>query len=584
MAKASRKGKRRETEEAAPTNPTVDSQSVGSTKRALPGKSTLIASLVILVLATLILLPVFLRGFPNGDDAPIHSLWASEFANALREGVLYPRWLAGINHGSGSPAMIYYPPLTPYLHATLYLITGSVSWALAIGSWLALALSGFALYAFARLHLSRSYSLVAAMLYMAAPYHVFDLYHRSALAEVWAFAILPLVLYATHRVLTSDDWRSVAYLALGYCLILFTHLLLSFAITLLIVPYAIIITRDWRRMSRLAAGFVAGAGLAGIFIIPVVFERQFVRLDMVLLYDYRRVFLFENLRSVFAPTIFGVHQDVRFFIRDTDAIAVAALILFVVSAFLLWYKGRAGRRSLWQSKTFIALFAASGAAFFMTSRLSAPLWVVIRPLQYMQFPVRWLTIVSIGSAVMAAGLFSLLIARPFVRSRILLIGMAAFAVLLNLLLSALIIMRAPFDPAGLQSRVEKNTEVVEYFPVWVRAQPQAQPSISVVTGDARVVARDDRGVKQIYTVTAEKPSVVRFVTYYFPGWVARLDGKEVKIVPASTGHIHMDVDPGEHTVSLSFEDTPPRIAGKIVSLVSLLIFAAIFYVSRRRRR
>ena len=63
-----------------------------------------------------------------------------------------------------------------------------------------------------------------------------------------------------------------------------------------------------------------------------------------------------------------------------------------------------------------------------------------------------------------------------------------------------------------------------------------------------------------------------------------MDGKQTEVGPSAEGHVQITVEPGEHTLTLSFEDTRPRTAGKLVSAVSLLVWLAILYVSRKAMR
>jgi hypothetical protein len=62
-----------------------------------------------------------------------------------------------------------------------------------------------------------------------------------------------------------------------------------------------------------------------------------------------------------------------------------------------------------------------------------------------------------------------------------------------------------------------------------------------------------------------------------------VDGRKREVAPGPDGNIQLKVEPGVHTVMLSFEDTWPRTAGKIVSAVSLLIFLGICSGARRNR-
>src|SRR5262249_19752121 len=74
----------------------------------------LIVSLLILAAATIVVLPIFLSGFPRGSDIGFHLRWNTWFAEELRQGNLYPRWLSAANRGYGSPVTLYYPPLQFY--------------------------------------------------------------------------------------------------------------------------------------------------------------------------------------------------------------------------------------------------------------------------------------------------------------------------------------------------------------------------------------------------------------------------------------------------------------------------------------
>jgi len=53
-------------------------------------------------------------------------------------------------------------------------------------------------------------------------------------------------------------------------------------------------------------------------------------------------------------------------------------------------------------------------------------------------------------------------------------------------------------------------------------------------------------------------------------WIA-----EERIAPGPEGNIQLHVEPGEHTLTMSFEDTWPRTVGKIVSAASFLIFLGV---------
>src|SRR5204863_1044123 len=101
-----------------------------------------------------------------------------------------------------------YPPLPYYVVAAFNLIVRNPMLAVCLGCWFALTVSGLTMYRFSRSLLPPAYSLLAALIYTIAPYHLFDLYHRSALSEFWAFAWLPLVADAAWRIARGGGLRA----------------------------------------------------------------------------------------------------------------------------------------------------------------------------------------------------------------------------------------------------------------------------------------------------------------------------------------------------------------------------------------
>jgi len=159
----------------------------------------------------------------------------------------------------------------------------------------------------------------------------------------------------------------------------------------------------------------------------------------------------------------------------------------------------------------------------------------------------------------------------------------AIVVVLNLAIGALAIWRAPVasdEFAGGLSRRDPR----EYRPKWWDGQlrkGRSQSAVLVESGDAQVVAIDDSGIEQSYSVSADTDSVITLRPLYFPGWIARVDGKKREIAPSPDGNIQLHLEPGDRSLTLKFEDTWPRTVGKIVSAVSVLIFLWVLYGARR---
>lgn len=535
-------------------------------------KRELLACGGILLLALCIMLPVFLRGFPAGFDAVRHFRWTSQFIDALADGVFYPRWLPSANDAQGSPAILYYPPLPFYVAAGFSLLIRTTLTAMAASCWLALALSGLAMYALSRSQLSRGFGFLAASLYMMSPYHLLDLYQGSSVSEFWSFVWLPLLFDAIRRIAGTRALHTVAYLSSVYALLVMTHVPVLFLTSLTLVLYALLVTRKLEALLRVGVGIVLGAGLGGIFLLPVLFETRYVNLFFK--FDYHDYFLLEHIRTALTSPRFPADATPFTYLLDNELIAIGTLGLFLARS--LWAFSRRKINSCF------SILPVTGFGIFMTTRMSGPIWSIIPGLSYLFFPYRWLTIASVGASLLAACCFQTLTQTD--RWRFIRMVVLVVAVVANIAISGLVIMRAPTAPDSLAESLSRR-DPREYRPIWWDGQLQRekwQNAAVVANGDASVQSIDERGIDQAYNIKASVPSLIELRPLYFPGWVARVDSKKTELMPSPDGHVQLAIDPGEHTLSLKFEDTWPRTAGKVCSAASLLILLGLVYLSRRR--
>ncbi len=535
--------------------------------------------LLLAAVAALICLPALVYVFPNGDDFAQHYWWTTEFAKELQDGKFYPQWLSGAYAGQGSPVMFFYPPLPFYFSSLITLLIGDPLSALALSCWLALTLSGMSMYILSRSFLPRGHSLLAAVFYITVHYHLFDLYQRCALNEFWAFVWIPLVFHATYLVASGRGRYRAVYLATSYGLLLLTHLPTTLLVSVVLPIVVLIQTRELKRLIVAASSAVLGAGMAGVYISSVLFETGYLgRIGGSSSPRFRDGFLLENLHAAFQTVPLPSSGVFRLFMLFGDWIASGFLILLVVVTLLIWTARSPAYR---QNRQLLAMWVITLVSFLMTTRLTLPLWLVIPRLRVIQFPIRWFAITSVGASLLVAVSFALL--GSMRRS---LPGLVALAVVLtlNLIISVLVVGKAPYQREEQRARLAYYTDVLEYHPRWWDKKKHPEFDFAAVVsnnGDADIVDIDNSGTSQSYKVDARVETTLRFRTLYFPGWTARVDGQIAEISPNDEGHIQMTIEPGEHRLTLDLEDTTPRRVGKIVSGLSILALLSLIVVARR---
>ena len=116
---------------------------------------------------------------------------------------------------------------------------------------------------------------------------------------------------------------------------------------------------------------------------------------------------------------------------------------------------------------------------------------------------------------------------------------------------------------------------IEYRPVWLDDPRRILPPVekaAIIRGDGSVSILDWKSNRRVVSTIGNAPLILKFSTFYYPGWKAAIDGKIEKLrSEKGTGSIMLEVPVGQHETELIFEDTPVRRHGKVISIVSLLV-------------
>lgn len=523
--------------------------------------------------------PLFRNGFPpRTHDSRIQSVWSSQFAKQFWHGEVYPRWLAEVNGGLGSPAFFYYPPLPHLLTATLSPLVSTNAWwrAMGLSAGVSFALSGF----FALLWLRQIVPLWpaagGAISYLFMPYHLLiDLYTRGAFAEFWGMTWLPLVLWCTDRCVAGGR-QAIAAFALAYALLITSHLPTTLVFAVLPPIYCILIPAAGQRrtaLHRTVAGMMLGMGLAAVYLIPALTLQSSVSMKELTRFGYQKFFLLSHDPGELEVHLFWI--------------VLSMLAVGVCMAALTLSNDAAARRRQ-------ALFwcAAGGLSAFMMVPVSKPVWELVSTLQIIQFPWRFATVLSVAiAALVALGLAA--IKRPY-RWQNVAYAQAGWTIFVGWLYVSITGAWPCFSKQISAATDPLLRDVPEYRPHWVHAELESTvakfgelPAKKVVFaqggGTVEVASWKPRRIALLATVTNAGTMLVR--QYYFPGWTAWVDGKRSKVeISEPDGLVQLSVAPGAHQIELRLVPTIQERLGQIISGVSLCVVVGLVVWEWRRHR
>jgi len=558
-----------------------------------------------LLLALPAVVPLFQSGYLDSHDGLFHLYRLAALDEAFQGGVFYPRWFPQFAFGYGHPVLNYYSPLTYYVAQFFHMLGAGYILSLKLTFAAGFMLSAVLMYLYAREVLGRFPALVAAGVYTYFPYHLADTYLRGALAEAFAFVFLPLCLWAMFRLMTRERARYLILLSVSFAALILTHNLTALIFTPVLVAYMVLLwflTRRTRGLLFALVSLVVGFLLDAFYWLPVLLETRYVGLGANIAAPGYQRHLAPVLDFISTSPVFRYLRDLGggFDNPFYPLGLIYALLILAGMALLFWLalraatKGSESRARRWHLAFFLVLTAGS---IFMMLALSLPLWRLAQPvLASLQYPWRFLALTSLGVAMVAGSLFALGEGPEQADRRWRWLryglGLGLLGVLLVYGLADLPREMLPLEDSQVTvkrmweedfaARQIGATWTAEYVPIWVKADRSvvALPPPDLVPFAPRDLSPEEipevklgrQGLLSGQMVVASPEGyTLRFHTFLFPGWKVYVDGQEAPVYPSGDlALLTVDIPAGEHEVLVRFEDTAPRLAGNVASVLTAL--------------
>lgn len=479
--------------------------------------------------------PLLAPGYIPTHDGEFWIIRIWQYAKMMREGFIFPRWAPDLNSGYGVPLFNAYYPL-PYLAGSIVYFFGFSlvdSFKLTMGfSFITAALLCFA---WLRKLFTTYSATVGTLFFLSVPYWFVDLYVRGSIGEVMA---VPFVISA----LTSIEYARFEFLAVSVAAIILSHNIAAFIFLPLIFGYTFL------RKKNLLPAFIWGLTISAFFWVPAIAEQKFVL--GLSNFDFRDHF--PQLAQLLIPS-WGTGFSRPGWPADEMSQQLGVGVVSLLSLALLYFR-----------KNLVLPLIVSFVAAFLMLEISLPIWNLIKPLRFIQYPWRLLVVF-----IPLSGFFGAYFAS---RNRIFATIVVAVSLLISLQYARPVIYGPRSDEYYLSKHefTDGTTTVGNSFStVWLPWQKlRAQEKFTLVSGQATIFYKKINSLRYELQVDAQTESLVKANLSYYPGWKIDIDGKEQEI-SEKEGRIHFWVPGGRHTLRLRFAETPLRLASDIVSSLSL---------------
>jgi hypothetical protein len=551
--------------------------------------------MLLLALSAFAWLPLVTPGyFLRAHDAPHALFFLQAFDEAIRDGAWWPAWGPHFALGYGYPLWIFYAPLAYYVGEAFHRMGFSLTTSIKLVDLVATIGATLSMYAWARHHFTRHAAALAALVYTYAPYHLLDLYVRSAVSEYFTFVWFPLALWRWEVLLETPSPRKAILAAIVTAALILTHHGATFIFAPLLAAYWVFVwvkrhpSPSYSLTHALVYSVSAGLltlGLSAIFWLPMLLEQKYIVVEQwtSVAYNYQKHFIF--LHQFLSP-FWGYEYSGE---GLADGMAFQLGLAPVVMGMLGLMTDSRRQPAKRERGHAIFFWLASVVIVLLMSPISSPFWSSVPLAALVQFPWRLLALSCITMSWLAgAALENFPI--PNSQSPLPHYQLPAALLMLLTVFASFHYTLPQYTERSLGSesaRASVDFELVSYkdrtgYMVWATTQPQTSPLVReyqsglpltraiAFAPDAQVEALWQGGASQRVRVNSAHGTTLQFRIYYFPGWRAYLDGKPAALWPSGPhALITLAVPAGEHQIDLRFEDTALRWMAKLITALTI---------------
>jgi len=582
--------------------------------------------ILILCAALIAILPLLAFGCSCGHDIDFHIQSWFDAAQQFRHGTLLPHWTFSAAFNAGEPRFIFYPPLSWMFGA---LLTFFIPTALlpATYTFVCLAAAGFTMHRLAREFVPANAALIAAALYIANPYMLFNAFERTAYAELLAAAWLPLLFLAALRPRPTIRgialpvallWLTNAPAAVMGCYTLAVIVITRIIFSLLrkrVAPHLDPAPMPLPKLALISiSGTVLGLTLPAFYLVPAAYERRFVQIAMAIIPNMRFQdnFLFGHTGDADHDIVLHTASILAAILLVSATVAVLTLLLRKPSA--------ASGETHNTTAPAVILTTLTLCISFLVTPASTPLWNHLPELAFLQFPWRLLSVLAVVLALAIALLLRGVALRKTVAIPV------ALALVAALTFGGIHAYRQHCDPEDLpttraqQFAMHHGVDPTDEYtpnnadndvlraddpPYWLSTDPAAfapnttpnpqtlitppltPPDTQSIFAPAGTAPLTSSPTEFRINIPQRETLILNLRNY--ANWDVDRAGEDTMefehypYIPRDDGLIAFQLPAGESLIRIRWRRTPDEQLGLLISILAACIYIALIFQARSRR-
>ena len=518
----------------------------------------------------------------RGDDMMFHYRRISSLMLALRDGnfPVYLDFDAFENYGYG--AKWFYGDLLLIPFAYLANLTDFIFAYKSMWFIMTILCGLFTYKLINRIYNNTTAATLGALLFAFSSYRFQDIFQRGALGEAMSFTFIPIVFYGLYEII-KGDYRKWYIIAIGFSLLIYTHLLSTLLTFVTILIFIVIYNKDFvkhpKRFFYLILAGIVTILMSSSFLLPFIEQINSTNfhIDLVKLDTHSRLDFYTFLKSVFNPHLTNFRLV---FLPHIGGLLVAFLFL----RFFIKEKS--------PNIKSVDIGVCIGLVYLILPLKIIP-WDIypLKLLSIIQFPWRFFEFSTLFFAIAGGYYLSYFIKREKYSS----IQFSTVVLTIGFL-----IITSGYIYKEVKGYYNPKIEITkmtldnyrdyfgnaEYFPLKLESieilKNRGNNIIVTNNGTISNIERDNGLINFSININNIK-SKAELPLIYYKGYTARIKDKEVEVHESSIGLVEISVNESGN-VTVQFSGTFLQKYSIYISLLSFLLLLVYIYIYNRNSK
>lgn len=535
---------------------------------------------IIFVVSIIISIPLLNNNFNiYGDDGIQHIARLMGTYQTISEGEFPPVIMSNFCNGFGYSWNIFYSPITAFIPLIFSLITTSFELMLKLFMILVTFLSGIAMYEFVKKVTKNRYAgILAAIIYILAPYRLTDMYMRIAIAELTSFIFIPIVFHGMYNIFNSEEksMKKSLILTLGAVGLILSHIVIAMYTAIICFIYVIV---NIKKLKEKQVWKMLGINMLLIILLTSFYLLPMLEHKLTTEYEVFQAGRMENTEDLIKMKV--DFTDLLYTSNGHFSYEIGLVSLIGIAFTLLVYK----KIEKENKKIYYFSLILGFISIIMSLRIF-PFEKLPAILKMIQFSFRLLEFSTFFFAFVAATNYSLLIKNFKVRD-VFVLGLIAFLLIVPLKKNLDYekiwreeILWPAFKVNEYTGRIHAGCATFEYLPSKAFSNldyiKHRENRVYVLNGNVRIENEKKDGTNMKFTVSnIEENTVIELPYIFYLGYKVEITDEtgevlQIDIYESDNGFIAVNLPETATKVNIKYEGTVLMKVSYLISLVTLI--------------